>query len=478
MEEMDLREYWDIIVKRRKLIAVVFLVTVLGVAVYSFTSTPIYEASTTLIVRDTGATMQSMLFEGMSGVGSSSTTQNYIQIMKSRSILGQVRSQVGMEEVGFSSLDKMLTIQPVQGTDVLKISMQSPDPEQAQRFVNTLTEVFTEWNLLYKQEDRRSAREFIESQLLTVSENLHLAEEQLRTFRETEGSIAPSQETIAGINQLASLEANLGQVRIQKTEINERIEQARRQLAGQEETMISSTTISENPFVTQYRSRLADLEISLSGAKERYTTNHPSIISLQAEIDDVKAKLTEQIERVVGTETRTINPVHRDLYASIISQEVELMALDARENALENLIKEYEGRLSHLPAKELELARLTREAKVLEELYVMLLTRNEEMRIAEAMQTADVQVIDAAVVPENPVKPRIKLNIAIGAVLGMFLGVGLAFLLEFVDNTIKTKEDVERQLGLPVLGQIPDLNVVENGRNRHSTRRKGRGFSA
>ena len=108
----------------------------------------------------------------------------------------------------------------------------------------------------------------------------------------------------------------------------------------------------------------------------------------------------------------------------------------------------------------------------------MLLTRNEEMRIAEAMQTADVQVIDAAVVPENPVKPRIKLNIAIGAVLGMFLGVGLAFLLEFVDNTIKTKEDVERQLGLPVLGQIPDLNVVENGRNRHSTRRKGRGFSA
>ena len=117
---MDLREYWDIIVKRRKLIAVVFLVTVLGVAVYSFTSTPIYEASTTLIVRDTGATMQSMLFEGMSGVGSSSTTQNYIQIMKSRSILGQVRSQVGMEEVGFSSLDKMLTIQPVQGTDVLK----------------------------------------------------------------------------------------------------------------------------------------------------------------------------------------------------------------------------------------------------------------------------------------------------------------------------------------------------------------------
>lgn len=108
----------------------------------------------------------------------------------------------------------------------------------------------------------------------------------------------------------------------------------------------------------------------------------------------------------------------------------------------------------------------------------MLLTRNEETRIAEAMQTADVQVIDAATVPVNPVKPRVKLNIAIGAVLGIFLGVGLAFLLEFIDNTIKTKEDVERLLGVPVLGQIPDLEVVDGGQNRLLQRKKGRGLRA
>ena len=474
---MDLREYWDIIVKKRTLIAVIFLVTVLGVTVYSLLATPIYEASTTLIVRDAGADVQSMLFGGM-GASTSNRTQNYIQIMKSRNILSQVRSRVGMEDVSFSAIGEMLTIQPVQGTDVLKVSMQSPDPAQAQLFINTLTEVFSEWNQLYKQEDRRSAREFIESQLVTVSGELQAAEDKLRAFREQEGSIAPSQETIAGINELASLEANLGQLRIQKTEITERLGQARRQLDGQEETMISSTTISENPFITQYRSRLADLEIDLSGASERYTANHPSIISLQAEIDDVKAKLTEQVERVIGTETRTINPVHRDLYASIIGHEVELMALDARDAALQSLIAEYEARLSHLPAKELELARLTRDARVLEELYIMLRTNNEETRIAEAMQTSDVQVIDEATVPVNPVKPRVKLNIAIGAVLGMFLGVGLAFLLAFVDNTIKTKEDVERQLGLPVLGQIPDLEMVDGGHNRLSRSKKGRGFSA
>jgi capsular polysaccharide biosynthesis protein len=72
--------------------------------------------------------------------------------------------------------------------------------------------------------------------------------------------------------------------------------------------------------------------------------------------------------------------------------------------------------------------------------------------------------VDPAVVPHNPIKPRVKLNIAIGGVLGLFVGVGLAFLLEFVDNTIKTKEDVERVLGLPVIGQIPEFE--SNGKSK------------
>lgn len=465
MEEMDLREYWEIIVKKRLLIALVFFVTVLSVTVYSLLATPIYEATTTVIVRDQSGSSAMMLFDPTGGMGKNST-QNYIQIMKSRTILEQVRSTAGLDDMSIASLEKRLTIQPVQGSDVLKISMQSPDPTEAQLFVDTLADIFIEWNRLYRQEDRRTARLFIESQLESVSESLEMAEEELRIFKEQEKALSPSQETIAGINQLASLEASLSQVQIAKSETTERIEQIRTKLVEQEETLISSTTIGENRFVTEYRARLADLEIALSGAKEKYTERHPSVLALQAEIADVKEKLTEQVERVIGTETRSLNPIHRELYANVISLEVELMALQAREAALTNLVQESEERLSSLPAKELELARLMRDAKVLEELYIMLRTRNEETRIAEAMQTADVQVIDSALLPENPVKPRVKLNIAIGAVLGMFLGVGVAFLVEFMDTTLKTKEDAEKLLGIPVLGQIPDFDLIDNKQRR------------
>ena len=183
-------------------------------------------------------------------------------------------------------------------------------------------------------------------------------------------------------------------------------------------------------------------------------------MALQAEIEDVKEKLSEQVQRVISTETRSINPIHRELYGSLINLEVELMALQSREQALRSLIAESEAELTSLPRKELELARLMRETQVLEELYVMLMKRNEETRIAEAMQTADVQVIDRAVLPERPVKPRIKLNIAIACVLGLFIGVGAAFLLDFMDTSIKTKEEAEAILGLPVLGQIPDFDLT------------------
>ncbi|NLJ74381.1 MAG: hypothetical protein GX331_05245, partial [Firmicutes bacterium] len=431
----------------------------IAAALFSFLSDPVYEATTTLMVRDQGSAAQMMLFDSMGGTVRNAA-QNYVQIMKSRTILEPVLTKLGWDDISLTAVDKQLVIQPIQGTDILRLSMQSTDPEKAQQFVNTLSDVFIAWNRHSRQEDQRSARLFIEAQLESVSADLRKAEERLREYRENERALSPSNETIARINQLTSLEADLAEVRVALVETQERITQVRTQLADQDETLLSTTTIAENPFVAQYRSRLADLEISLSGARERYTDKHPSVLALQAEIEDVRQKLSEQVQRVISTETRTINPIHRELYGSLINLEVELMALQSREQALRSLVADSEAELTSLPAKELELARLMREAQVLEELYIMLMKRNEETRIAEAMQTADVQVIDRAVLPERPVKPRIKLNIAIAGVLGLFIGVGLAFLLDFMDTSIKTKDEVEEILGLPVLGQIPDFDLT------------------
>ena len=472
MEEMDLLEYWQIIVRRRWLILAVFAIAVVAAAVISLTMEPVYEATTTIMVQEQGSSAEALLFTSMMGGLPRNAVQNYVEILKSRRILDQVKARMGMEEVTQKEIMDRLTIQTVQGTDILRVSFQSTDPLEAQMFVNTLTDEFINWNRDTRREEMRSAREFIENQLATVSADLIEAEELLRTYRETERALAPTTETVAKLEQIAALEAQLAEVQITRSEILERSSQVRSQLEKQDETLLSTTTIANNPLVMEYQTRLADLEIRLSGAKERYTSNHPEILALNAEIEDVRRKLSQQVDRIISTETRSRNPIYEELYGSLVSLEVELMALNSREQALRVVLDVAEAELSKLPAKELELARLMRDAKVLEEIYIMLMQRNEETRIAEAMQTASVQVIDYALLPEVPVKPRVKLNIAIAGVLGIFVGVGLAFLMAFIDNTVKTKEDIEKILELPVLGQIPDLTrVVGNDVGKRLRRR-------
>ena len=94
----------------------------------------------------------------------------------------------------------------------------------------------------------------------------------------------------------------------------------------------------------------------------------------------------------------------------------------------------------------------------------MLRQRYEEMRITEAMEAANVAVLDPAIVPQNPVKPRKMLNVAIAGFLGIFVGVGLAFVLEFLDTTFKSPDEIESYLGLPILGRMPSAELLRRGR--------------
>jgi succinoglycan biosynthesis transport protein ExoP len=133
-----------------------------------------------------------------------------------------------------------------------------------------------------------------------------------------------------------------------------------------------------------------------------------------------------------------------------------------------------EKELLILPGKEVELTRLMRNKSVLEEMYLLLRSKYEEYRITEAVQAAGISIVDKAVVPTSPVKPKKTQNVAIAGMLGLMIGVGLTLLIEFLDTTLKTPEDIERYLGLPVVGSIPvfDTNGQSKTRRQHKRSRR------
>jgi uncharacterized protein involved in exopolysaccharide biosynthesis len=141
--------------------------------------------------------------------------------------------------------------------------------------------------------------------------------------------------------------------------------------------------------------------------------------------------------------------------ASEVKKFIEEQLLEKEKELTEEEEKLQYERLEELPDKELRLARLERAVRVSENIYLLLLEKYQEARINEVMELGNISIIDNALAPDKPIKPRKILNLAIGGILGLMLGVMLVFFLEYMDNTIKNTEDVERILNLPILGVIP-----------------------
>ncbi|HHW13687.1 MAG TPA: lipopolysaccharide biosynthesis protein, partial [Firmicutes bacterium] len=303
--------------------------------------------------------------------------------------------------------------------------------------------------------EARGARDFVGEQIQVVSAELARAEEALRRYKEENKVFAPEEEVKAALDQVAKLEAMRAEATIGLNEADIRLAQLNRQLAKEKQTVVSATTIAANPLIQELKGKLAELEVDLAGAREKYTERHPLVISLRSQIEEVKEQMRQAAERVVSAETETANPIYQEFFLEASKLHVERLALQVRRDTLARLIAAQDGFFAQLPAKELELANLTRNAKVTEETYLMLKQKYEELRITEAMKSGGVRVLDEAVTPAQPIRPRKALNVAVAAFLALFVGVGWAFLSEYLDTTLRTAEELEQTLGLPVLGQIP-----------------------
>jgi len=471
-ETIDLRELARAVWRRKWIVIAMFLAAVIGAGLASQLMTPIYEATTTVLVQDGGGT-QLAFIDGMGMVGKNQN-QNYVEILKSRTLAMRTAQALGFDydvhSPEFAAFRNSISVQLVSGTDAIRVKVQHPDPEQAKLRANALVDAFMSLNQEVNTEDARSAREFVGEQLKIVEADLRRAEDELRRFKEEEKVVAPSEEARAVLSRLSSLENSQAEAQVALDQVERKLAELRRRLEAESPTTISSTTIANNPMIMQYRTRLFDLETQLSTAELQYASDHPRITAIRMEIEQVRARMDQEVERTISTETMAINPNYQSIVQQVMTLEVEQVALQAKRQAMGELIAEVERSLAGLPSKEVQLSRLIRNQSVLEQMYLLLKNKYEEYRIAEAVKAAGVTVIDRAITPRSPVKPKKKLNVAIGGFLGVFVGLGLVFVLEFLDTTLKSAEDVERWLELPVLGRIPEVDVRQLRSSRRSRR--------
>lgn len=462
--EIDLREYLRVIWKRKYLILLLFVITVVCTYLIANTLDPIYETSTTIMIQKNDS-IQNVFSADMFALNQDKST-TYRLMLKTRRIISEVIRELDLRDengryISTNSLQENISVSSISGSDLIEISMTDPNPQQAVEVVTTLVKVFQKENAQINQSAMASARIFIEKQVVEVKKDLEVAEKDLLTYKEEHNVILPAEEIKMNLDNLIEAESLLSTTEVEISSIETSILAIQSEMKNHDEKIIVSTTITDNPLIQKYQTQLTDLESRISGLKNKFTDRHPEIINLQTQILRVQESLKKVVQKEIVSQTKSTNPIYQSLYQNYIILETDKLAKQAKLASLEQLVQNEKDKLKNLPERELELVRLERVAKVTAEIYTMLITRLEEIKISEAMLTSDIYVVDSAYLPTVPIKPNKKILVLVFGFLAILVGLGLTMLIEFMDTTIKTAEEIENLLGVPVIGSIPDMESTK-----------------
>lgn len=223
----------------------------------------------------------------------------------------------------------------------------------------------------------------------------------------------------------------------------------------------AGVSIADSPAIQQYKTQLAQLEATKASYVGKFTDEHPKMQEINNQIATARASLNDEISKIVAQQAPSSSPVQQGLLADKFKNEAAIAVANSKAAALAKMDADNDALIASLPEKEAGFVRVKRDVDVTNEIYVMLAKRLEEAKIAEVMVPNEVQVVDEATLPEKPVKPRKVLVMAIMTVLGLLVGIGSVVAHAMLYRKIRTAEDVEKELGLPVLGMIPDADTTK-----------------
>jgi len=456
---LDLRDIIKIIRKRWKRILCTFVGAVVLAIIYNLLVPPTYEAIARLRVKQPKGLADSLLAD-LPTTGANETKQlmlTYAEILKSRTVVQDVidKTQGDKEEIPtYEDMLKVINTMPVKDTEILNVTVDARSAEEAQLVTNTLVDTFNERMTSLVRSEQGTVREFIGERLKESKKELEQSEDALQQYETSQKIVSPADETKAILTGLGEINKMAAENSVDLTSVQAKLGSVNQQL-GQEK----DSFVADSPLIEQYKGKLADLEVQLVSLRQNYTDQHPQVLAVNAAIAETKEKLNVEATRIVNAEAPSMNPIHLELLKGKIQSEAEIAAATAQQGAIQKIIDEGEQRLTTLPVKEQGLARVMRDVSVNEAIYTMLAQRHEEARISEVMQPTDVQMIDRAIKPEKPIKPKKILNVLISAILGLFIGFGWVIALEYFNRTISNADDVKNYLDLPVLGSIPDFDA-------------------
>ena len=465
--DVDIRDYWRIIKKRKTVIILMTLVA--GVCSYGFAKlrepVPLYQAGSAIKIEQSSGS-SNFLASGFWFPTESMDTHAYIitsfpvLVMTARE-LGWIPAtgsddEVRLSEEAMSTLDRlklMVVAQHEQGTNIIDIQAISRKPNEAALIANAAAAAYREYNLQEKNRKTIETKKFIEQQLEATTQNLKRAERDLKAFKEGYGLVSIDAQVRNNLDRLYGVEGEYEKTRAAAAEIASKLNLLKKVPRDSIDRLEGEIFVvdSDSPAY-DLRNKLGQLLLERQTLLIHLTEKHPQVI----DIDDRIWAVVDELQSELEAQYRT---------------------LKGQERTLQKRLRRLRAENKSLPEKSLQLVRLQRELDLQETLYSELKSKYQETLIQESGQVEQVSIVRPAAAPAAPFNvPSKAMIVFTGIVMGLIIGTVLAFGVEVFDTSMGTIEDVEESLKVPVLGIIPYLGKEERGltEKEHSEKERAR----
>ncbi|GAB4224829.1 MAG: polysaccharide biosynthesis tyrosine autokinase [Stanieria sp.] len=463
-----------VVVKRRWLPALTAFISVLTVGIITTTlKKPVYLASGQLLYTKTNTT--SSLVDPTEGIPKSDnynsksdplTTQS--TIILSTPVIRETLAQLKWKDnegklVKPQDFLAKLNASNVTGTDIISISYQDENPQKATDAVNTLMSVFLKQHISANRAELASARQFLEEQLPQAKATVGKAELALSSFKQQNQIVSLETEAPEIIQLINQTQQQINSAKAEIAKISSESDLLRQRLGMDSQRAALITNLSQSPAIQEVVQQLQQTESLLAQEKTRYTDNNPKIIELEEKVQSLRKLLQQRIQQNSGDRVNLLygniqnGQLQQTLTLDLIKLEATSRGLSSQVAELSKVENNYQKKISLLPQLEQQLSALSRELKVSQSTYSLLLQKLQEVKIAENQNTGNFRVVSQAFVPEEPIPSR-KIGYLASAVLATMVAGATIYLLETLDKSIKTLEEAKQIFGYTWLGIIPAVD--------------------
>jgi len=341
-----------------------------------------------------------------------------------------------------------LKIEPIKESRLVKVHFDSFSPELSTRVPNLLAKEFIQMNLESRLDTKEQAKEWLTKQLEELRFRVESSDEALQKFGSQNDIFSLDDKeniTLNRLNELNEALAKSESERMAKEAIYKQISSEKGFKA------VALPSILENKLIQELKQNYIQLETQYTKLSETFKPHHPEIIRLKNQM--------ETVEKSLNLETAKIIAGMKNEYESSLR----------KESLIRNAFAEQKHQAMAMQQKSIQYNILKREAETNKELYKNLLQRVKELGISAGFHGSNIQIVDYSEKPKGPYKPYHQRKVLLAAVIGLFLGIGFTFLLEYFDNTVKTPEEVDQRFQLPFLGSVPEISCEK--RNQLSERK-------